>query len=138
MRPAQTRALVEVLHEIFSTGATKRLKDVLTADFICHVPRGWKSPDVVGPDGIDQAILDHRKAFPDWTEVVLDLIVEGDRAASRFTATATHLGPFLGLPATGRFVWIDEMAMFRLGCGRIAEQWFLSDDRALENQLAAR
>ena len=83
-----------------------------------------------------RAITDFRQSFPDWTETITDLIVEGDRAASRFTATATHLGPFESHAATGRRVSVDEIAFFRIAQGRVAEQWFLSDDLALHHQIA--
>lgn len=133
----ETRALVTALHRVWSSGAIDVLSDLLTPDCLCHLPRGWNEADLLGPAAMGKAILDHRRAFPDWTEHLHDLIVEGPRAASRFTATATHLGPFQGLEATGRKVSVDEIAFFRIETGRIAEQWFLSDDLALHHQLHA-
>jgi predicted ester cyclase len=131
----ETRALVTALHRIWSSGATDELPVILTPEFHCHLPRGWNEADLIGPAAMAAAILDHRSAFPDWTEHVHDVIVEGPRAASRFTAMATHLGPFQGLEATGRKVSVDEVSFFRIKGGRIAEQWFLSDDLALHQQL---
>lgn len=136
MSPEQTRHLVTAVHAAWSGQGLADLPKILTPDFQCHLPKGWGLPDLIGPDAMAAAIRDHRLSFPDWTETITDLIVEGDRAASRFTATATHLGPFEGHAPTGRRISVDEIAFFRLSQGRIAEQWFLSDDLALHAQLS--
>jgi len=65
--------------------------------------------------------------FPDFAEHVEDVIVEGDRVVTRFTASGTHLGPYRGLAPTGRSMQMAEMALFRIAGNRIVEKWGLMD-----------
>jgi predicted ester cyclase len=55
--------------------------------------------------GLKQILERHpmmRTAFPDLTHKVDEQIAEGDTVATRVTMTGTHLGPFMGVAATGR------------------------------------
>jgi glyoxylase-like metal-dependent hydrolase (beta-lactamase superfamily II)/predicted ester cyclase len=63
-------------------------------------------------------------AFPDWRFEVLDMVVEGDRAAVRWRARGTFAGPasFLGFEPTGAradlegadLIWVRDGRMVRL------------------------
>lgn len=54
---------------------------------------------------------------------------DGDFVASgRWPSmTMTHLGPYLGVPATGRKLGLRVMDFWRCARGRIAENWVLLD-----------
>lgn len=60
-------------------------------------------------------------AFPDYRWAVERTVVEDDRIAVRLTGAGTHLGPFRGMAATGRRIVTQELAMYRVEHGRIAE-----------------
>ena len=79
----------------------------------------------------------HRTAFPDWTEVVDDIIADGDRVVTRFTSRGTNLGEFLGNAATGNRVEISEVCVHRLADGKIVELWVYPDFRSLQRQLGS-
>jgi steroid delta-isomerase-like uncharacterized protein len=74
-------------------------------------------------------------AFPDFHNQVEDMIAEGDRVAARLTYTGTHRGEALGVPATGRQVRYEGVALFRVAEGRIAEAWVMADRARLLRQL---
>ena len=74
-------------------------------------------------------------AFPDYRVAVEDLVTAHDRVAVRMVLHGTHLGSFGGVPATGTRVSFDAMAFFRLENGEIVEEWFISDQFALQRQL---
>jgi predicted ester cyclase len=59
--------------------------------------------------------------FPDYRWEVRTLLVDGDRIAARLDDTGTHLGPYRGIPPTGRAVRTHELAVYRVADGRIAE-----------------
>jgi hypothetical protein len=42
---------------------------------------------------------------------------------------------WLSKPPTGRRVQVDEMSIFRIGDGHIAEQWLLPDMSSMQEQL---
>lgn len=62
-------------------------------------------------------------AFPDLKVVMHDIVAEHDRVACRFEYTATHQGPFLGIPATGRTVNFQSIDIWRVEDGLLAEHW---------------
>jgi steroid delta-isomerase-like uncharacterized protein len=67
-----------------------------------------------------------------------DEIGEGDKVAVRLTASARHVGDFMGMPASGRSYEIGEMHLFRVQDGRVAEHWHLFDSASLLKQLSTK
>lgn len=76
-------------------------------------------------------------AFPDIKVVVHDVVAEGDRVAGRFEYTATHQGPFLGIPASGRTVSFQSIDIWRVENGLLAEHWDQINMDDLFRQLGA-
>jgi len=64
-----------------------------------------------------------------------DLIAEDDRVVARVTSRARQVGPFMGMPATGRSYEIGEIHIFRLRDGKIVEHWYEMDAMGLMRQL---
>lgn len=62
------------------------------------------------------------ETFPDWTLTNEEPLVDGDRAALPFHATATHVGEFMGLAGTGRKFQIQGVRIFRLDAGLIGDE----------------
>jgi steroid delta-isomerase-like uncharacterized protein len=60
--------------------------------------------------------------FPDWDYQGEDLLIDGDRVAQPFTATATHRGEFMGLAGTGKRFTIQGVRLFTMRDGRIAHE----------------
>ena len=60
--------------------------------------------------------------FPDWEFKAEDLLIEGNRVAQPFTATATHRGEFMGLPGTGKEFTIQGVRLFTMRDGLIAHE----------------
>ena len=124
--------VVELAHsEIWSKGNVDLIDTVYSEDFIGHFPDGA----VRGHAGIRAEVEAHRTAFPDWTEVVDDVIADGDRVVTRFTSRGTNLGEFMGNSATGRRVEISEVCVQRIADGKIVEMWVYPDFRSLQRQL---
>ncbi|SRR5216683_6284810 len=132
----ETRALIERLHEIWSTGDVGAIPEVYAADFVAHMPKGWgPSESRDGHDGVRRSIERLRKGFPDWREHIEDIVIEGDKVAVRYYSTGTQLGGFGKRTATGRRLRVDELSIFRVAGGHVAEQWCLNDDLAFDKQL---
>jgi predicted ester cyclase len=64
-----------------------------------------------------------RPALPDMKVEIHDQIAEGDKVVTRKDITGTHLGSFLGVPATGRRVTISVIDIVRLRDGQYLEHW---------------
>ena len=66
---------------------------------------------------------------------IQDIVAEGDRVAVRLTSTATQTGDFMGMPPTGAGYTIEEIHLFRISDGRIAEHWHQGDMLGMMRQL---
>ena len=76
-------------------------------------------------------------ALPDAHLVIEEQVAEGDAVATRWTMTATHLGPLFGIPATGRPVTATAIHIHHLAGGRIVDQWEQFDALGALRQLGA-
>lgn len=133
MSPADNKTLVrDYVEQIINRQRLGSLSEFLAATYLYHAPGG----DVVsGTADYGQVITMYLEAFPDLRIVFDDQLVEGDRVATRFTATGTQRGAFLGIAATGRHVTIRGIVISRIANGKIAEEWESVDMVHLLKQL---
>jgi steroid delta-isomerase-like uncharacterized protein len=75
-----------------------------------------------GHSGVGEYLERMLTAFPDLHFEVSHKIPRGDRVAERWVIRGTHLGPYMGIPATGKRAEIHGMSIVRLRDG-----YFLSD-----------
>jgi steroid delta-isomerase-like uncharacterized protein len=76
-------------------------------------------------------------AFPDWRFTLLALIAEGDRVVAHMPYSGTFRGEIVGVQPTGRSCTVDEIVIFRIAGGRIAEAWEVYDEAGMWRQLGA-
>ena len=76
-------------------------------------------------------------AFPNIHYTVEDMVTEGNKVTSRWSATATHTGDLFGMPPTGKDVTMIGITIFRVVNGRIAELWDVWDQAGMMAQLTA-
>ena len=62
-------------------------------------------------------------ALPDLTATMEDLVVAGDRVVGRFVYRGTHLGEFMGIPASGQPVEMRSIDIWRVADGMFVEHW---------------
>lgn len=77
----------------------------------------------IGREGLKQAAIRVRSIFPDASVTIEDVVAEGDRVVTRWTARATHQGEFQGIPATGKPITMRGIHVDRVANGMIAERW---------------
>jgi predicted ester cyclase len=67
---------------------------------------------------------------------IVDLIAEGEKVVVHFKCSGTHLGEWLGVPATGRrFENVDEIYIFRVDDGRLVSALGVEDNLSRLRQL---
>jgi predicted ester cyclase len=77
-----------------------------------------------------------RASFPDVHLDTVELIAEGDTVIGRFTCTATHTGTWLHHePTDRRFTNVDEVDLYRIHDGKIADTCSLADNLDRLTQL---
>jgi predicted ester cyclase len=96
------------------------------------IPGGQTS----GHDGVRGFFSNFFHAFPDVHFAIDDLFTQGEKAAIRFTWTATHKFRFLDIDVTERHVTVPGIDIFHMIGGRIGEVRVAFDRAELVEQLA--
>ena len=73
--------------------------------------------------------------FPDWRFTSEELFVNGDRVAQVFTAEATHVNEFMGLPGSNRRFRIQGVRLYDMVDGLIQTERRLYDFTGLLIQV---
>jgi predicted ester cyclase len=94
-------------NEGFAQGKVELVDELLAADFVNHSPVPGQGPD---RDGVKAGLLALHAAFPDLSLSEDDVIAQGEKVVLRDTIRGTHLGPFAGIPPTGKQVGISRIA----------------------------
>lgn len=74
-------------------------------------------------------------AFPDMHFIIRQQIAEGDKVLTYKTFQGTHLGPFMGIPASGNKVSVDVMDILTVVDGQITEHWTVGDMLGMMQQI---
>ena len=119
--------------EVFNQGNLALVDELVAPDFLNHdVPPGMNSR---GPDSPRQIARMLRTAFPDLHFTIEELVAEADTVAGRVTMRGTHLGPFQGIPATGRSFEQAQTHFVRFRDGKAIEHRAVRDDLGMMRQL---
>jgi steroid delta-isomerase-like uncharacterized protein len=73
--------------------------------------------------------------FPDWDFQPESLLIDGERVAQPFSATATHTGTFMGLAGTNRRFRIQGVRLFDMRDGLILQERRIYDFTSLLIQV---
>ena len=87
------------------------------------------------PRGTRAIAEEWTRAFPDWRFDLMALVAEGDRVAAHMPYHGTFSQPINGIAPTGRFARVDEMVIFRIADGLIAQAWEVYDECGMWRQL---
>ena len=74
-------------------------------------------------------------AFPDYLEMIEDIMAEGDKVWVRYKGTGTNKGEYGGIPATGKKATYEAVSIYRIADGKIVEMWGVSDMLDFYKQL---
>jgi steroid delta-isomerase-like uncharacterized protein len=133
---AAVRRLIE---EVCKRGNFAVVDELVAGDFLGHSnsaedeTRGTEEAD--GTTAYRQYFGALRGAFPDIRFTVKDQIAEGDRVATRWSASGTLLGAYMGIPPTGRAGLIGGITVYRIAEGKVAEGWTQLNELGMLTQL---
>ncbi len=127
------RITLRWIEEGWRNGNPAVVDELHAPDFVDHAPAG-RDP---GNDGFRRGIEELHAAFPDFSAVVEDLVVDAlsGTVAVRWVATGTHRGSYLGAPASGNVVTFAGIEIVRIRDDRITERWGEWDGIGLLRQL---
>jgi steroid delta-isomerase-like uncharacterized protein len=118
--------------EVFGQGRFDRVEAYTTDDVVSHTTMPG-APG--GREGIRRTAQTLHAAFDDMAYEVHDAFGSGDRVVIRCTMSGVHNGEFMGRPATGRPFSTQQIHIFRVEDGRVAEHWATRDDLGMMRQL---
>jgi steroid delta-isomerase-like uncharacterized protein len=123
-----------MIEHVWQRGELDAIDELYDEQFVGHDPS--RPSPVYGRGRLRTDIAILRRAFPDLSIELDDILISGDRAAYRYVARATHRGQLGEFAATGRRVTVTGIDIVRFGfSGRIAEQWTWWDALGLLRQL---
>jgi len=135
MSAKEIKALVRRFVEEWNKGkaATMVVLDELFAtDFVMHHGTG---EEIHGLKDFKQHVSEAFNVFPDLHFTIDDMVVEGNKIATRWTLTGTHKGEFMGRPPTNKKVKIWAITIDRIADGKLMEEWERYDTLGLMQQL---
>jgi steroid delta-isomerase-like uncharacterized protein len=120
---ATARRLFE---EVFNEGRLEVADELGAPDLVFHSPT-LDEPGH-GPESIKEFAGGLRRGFPDLhIEIEQEFEDDGYVIARWRTTSQTHLGPYMGIPPTGRSITMTGIDIFKVRDGRIHEIWIEID-----------
>jgi predicted ester cyclase len=130
----------EIVRYIMEEGVNNQnldaFNEILGENYVRHcqaMPPGFQ--EIKSIETMREFLTQHFAAFPDWNEEILFMVAEGDKVAYISRGTGTQTGPMGPIPATGKFVSIDNYIIQRIENGKIVESWVSWDNIYYLNQL---
>jgi len=128
--PLARKQLIALFIKEIVVGGRLELADEIFATDFC-----WPQFGLRGPDGVRSWLTAFRKAFPDISETVQEQVAEGDAVVTKVEVTGTQVGPFLGLPPSGRQATFTVVGIDRFRGEKVVEREAYFDMVDLMRQL---
>lgn len=136
MSTAQNKATVRRWYlDIFNQNRLDVADEIHTPTYTNHDPYTPPGGFGVGSQATRNVVTLYRAAFPDVQFTIDAQVAEGDKVATRWTATGTNTGSLNGMPPTHRRVTISGISVERFEDGKIAETWGNWDFLGMLQQL---
>jgi predicted ester cyclase len=126
-----TKEIKALTHRFFEgvnkgkAAAMAVIDELCADDFVLHCARG---KDIRGIKSYKQNMSELFSAVPDAHFTINDMVVEGDKVATRYTLTGTH-------KATDKKVTTWMITIDRIADGKFVEEWERYDTLGLMQQL---
>jgi steroid delta-isomerase-like uncharacterized protein len=105
-----------LLQEVWSAGQVETIDELVSPDYRGDIPLVGQ----VDRAGLKATVGAFRRAFPDLSFELQDVLGEGDKVATRWTAHGTSQGEFMGLPASHQRTTVSGFTLSEFHGGKIA------------------
>jgi predicted ester cyclase len=122
--------------EVIEEANHDTLRELVADDCVNHfAPPGAPA----GVDGMGNFLFNQfHPAFPDMKVKIHVQVAEGDLVTTRKSIYGTHLGPFMGLPPTGKKVVIEVIDIIQLCNGKYTGHWAISNIPSVVAELSSK
>lgn len=115
-----------IFDQLFNRGDDSWLDtELFGPGFILYAPT---LPAPGGPQDVKDFVRELHTAFPDLHVQTEDIIAAGNKVVVRWRTTSqTHLGPYRGIPPSGKRINMTGVHIFRFAEGKLYETWLEID-----------
>ena len=122
--------------EVWNNGKIATIHELMAADCV-GIGQAGPEVEIKGPHAFQVFVEKLRGAFPDIHVTIEDAFASGDKAVARWSATMTHRGDHLGLPASNKQVRITGISMVQVANGKIVAGWDNWDQMTMLKEIGA-
>ncbi len=122
------------LDVVWNGGDGSALGEFLSSTALVHGD-SFAGGELPGLEGFGMFAVAALTAFPDLHFELDDIIAQEDKVAVRLSFSATHDGPFMTLPATGKPIVGRDLIIYRYADGKIEEAWLQLDGLGIMVQM---
>ena len=116
----------------FASADTRTLERIVAEHMVDHnLAPGQKQ----GRQGVLEAVVMFRAAFPDLKITIESLVADEERVSVTGKMTGTNQGTLMGAPPTGKTATFAYMDMYAIAHGQIVEAWHIEDLAGMMRQL---
>ena len=127
-----------VIHRFYEECLNQYNSELLPELFAPGVVLHASTGEAAGIDAVRRTVDNVHAMFPKHHFTVDDVVVNGDKAAARWTMTAINTAPIAGVPPTGRPITNRAIVFYRFENGRIAELWLQMDQVGVLRQIGVQ
>jgi steroid delta-isomerase-like uncharacterized protein len=123
--------------EVLNQGDLDAIDDILADDYVRY-RAGIPFANESGTDDDVQWVEMILAEFPDVAFSIEDIFADGDKVAVRTITSGTQMGPMVDMgnaPASQRQMERENLAIWRVACGKLTEQWIVQDNLGMLRQL---
>lgn len=120
--------------EVVSKGNLEAIPDLVAPNIVFWGP--YTPQPIQGLHGFRELLAMLHAAFSDFQIAEEDMVVEGDTVATRWTASGTHRGEFMGTGPSGKPFQFTGTAFYRITAGKIVEVWSVNNSVETVRELA--
>ena len=136
--PEENMALVRRWYEdVFNQRDLDAIDDILAADYVRYragIPFANESGTADDEQWVEMILAE----FPDVSFSIEDIFADGDKVAVRTITSGSQMGPMVDManaPASQRQMERENIAIWRVACGKLTEQWIVQDNLGMLRQL---
>jgi steroid delta-isomerase-like uncharacterized protein len=122
--------------EVWNEGRLETIQELMAPVAVCVGEAGAEAV-IRGPAQFQVFVEKLRGAFPDIHVTIEDGFASGDKVAARWSATMTHEGDQLGIPASGKRVCITGITIARITNGQVVQGWDSWDQFTMMREIGA-
>jgi predicted ester cyclase len=122
--------------EVINTGRLDLCARYLASNRVDHQDYGLPPGAADGHEGFQRVLGGFCDAFPDLTLRIDFVVADGEKLVAYVTTEGTHLGPFMGAPATGKRFKVRGADIFAFNdAGLVSDHWGAFDTLGMMMQL---